>query len=278
MKILFWLLALASIPMGLFISIVSYLSHGLDLSYTWFGQVICFAGMLSVAISIVCAVRGIIKLHKGDVKKAVAAVLLGIAYAGTVFAGFYIENAVNTMIMNRDIARQKEEMYGENWDSDPAIGNIPEPYVKLLNEFYAIAKNELEYNLVGFGLPSMPNYYGGAPLDNIGFSLMDVNGDNVNELVVGTAAPVEAGGTAIFCIYSDPEDPISTVFATEGEIYFLHFDEAEGKYLAEIDGQDAAWQLLTIAGKSAVDIDYVEGAMDSAGRLTLDMIPFSLYK
>ena len=278
MKILFWILAIASIPTGIFVSFISHLAHGLDAAQTGLGEVVCVAGMLSVLVCIVCAVLGIIKLRKGDVQKAAALALAGLAYSGIIFAGFFIDDAVHTMLMEHDIVNHKEEMYGENWDSDPAIRDIPELYVELLNEFYAIAKDGLDDRLMDFGLVSMPNYYGGAPLDNIGFTVMDVNGDHVNELLIGTAAPVEAGGTAVFCIYCDPENPFYAVCSIEGETYFLHSGEAEGAYLAEIDGQGAAWELLAVEGQSIVDINYVEGAMDPAGRLTLDMLPFSQYK
>ena len=35
----------------------------------------------------------------------------------------------------------------------------------------------------------MADYYGDVGLDNIGFDMMDVNGDNVDELLNGTVAP-----------------------------------------------------------------------------------------
>lgn len=278
MKILFWIFAIVSIPVGLFLSYMCHLAYGLDLYYGGVGAALCLLGMLSVVVSAVCAVFGIIKLRKGDVKKAVVLALAGLVYSGIILAGIYGEEAVHTMLMEKDIADRKDEMYGENWDSAPAIADIPEQYVELLNEFYAIAKDELDDDLMNFGLVSMPNYYNGARLDNIGFAVMDVNGDNVNELVIGTTAPVEAGGTAVFCIYCDPDSPFYAVASIEGETYFLHIGETEGTYTAEIEGRDAAWELLALEGQSIIEINYVEGAMDPAGRLTLEMIPFSQYK
>ena len=276
MKILFWILAIVSIAAGAFISLVSSMADGLGLAGTAIGDVVYAAGTVSAVVSIVCVVLGIIVLRKGNVKKAVAFALVGVAYPLIVLAGMYVDEAVHTSLMEKDIADRKDEMYGENWDAAPVISDIPELYVEVLNEVYAIAKDELDGDLMGFGVVSMPNYYNGAPLDNIGFTLMDVNGDSVNELLIGTAAPVEAGGTGIFCIYSDPENPFYSVCSIEGETYFLH--EADGAYLAEIDGRDAAWELLAVEGERIVDINYVEGAMDPAGRLTLDMIPFAQYK
>ena len=277
MKILFWILALASIPVGAFMSVTSWFMHGLDLAGTGIGVVVAIAGMLSLVVSIACAVLGFSKLRKGEVKKAVAVAVAGIAYSGIILAGVYIDDAVHTVLMERDIAERKEAMYGENWDAAPAIEGIPELYVDVLNEIYAIAKNNLDGDLMGFGVVRMPDYYGDAPMDNIGFTLMDVNGDSVEEMVLGTTAPVD-GGTVIFAIYSDPENPVASVSSVEGEVYYLHADETEGDYLAEIVGMDAAWSLDVIEGERMVDINYQEGAMDPAGRQTLEMIPFSQYK
>ena len=71
MKILFWLLAIASIPFSLFMTIVSWFANGLGLSGTPIGQVVTIVGMFAAVVSIVCVVLGIIKLCKGNVKKAV---------------------------------------------------------------------------------------------------------------------------------------------------------------------------------------------------------------
>ena len=263
-------------PRGSVHELYSYFSYGLGMYYTAFGAGVCMLGMLSVVVSIVCVVLGIIKLRKGHVKKAVALALAAVAYSGIILGGMFLEEAMDTVSMEQAIADRKDEMYGENWDSAPAISDLPEQYVALLNEFYAIVDNQMDDTLMDFGLVSMPNYYNGAPLDNIGFTVMDVNGDHVEELLVGTTAPVEAGGTAVICIYCDPENPFYAVSSIEGETYFLHVGETT--YLAEIEGRDAAWRLDAVEGESIIDINYVEGAMDPAGRLTLDMIPFSQYK
>ena len=278
MKILFWILVILSLPFGLFMSVTGYFSHGLGLAGTEIGVVVCIAGMFSVVVSIVCAVLGIIKLRKGNVKKAVLLALAGVAYSGIILAGVFIDEAVGAMLLERDIAERNEQLYGEGWDGPPAIEGIPAHYETLLNKFYAVVRDKMSDNLMGLGAVSMEKHYGEAPLDNIGFVLMDVNSDGVDELVIGTAAPVEAGGTAIFCIYSDPENPFYAVNSVEGDTYYLHSGEAEGSYLAEIEGRDAAWLLSATEGEALVDIHYQEGALDPAGRLTLEMIPFSRYK
>ena len=70
MKILFWILAVVSILIGLFVSVVCYMSHGLGLTGTGFGEVVCLVGMVAAVVCIACTVLGIIKLRKGNAKKA----------------------------------------------------------------------------------------------------------------------------------------------------------------------------------------------------------------
>lgn len=279
MKILFWILAIVSIPVGWFMTAVSVLGHGLGLYGTGIGTVMYVAGMASVVVSIVCAVLGIIKLRKGDVKKAVIFALAGVLYSGIVLGSIYIDDVVHTVRMDRDIAARDEQMYGEGWDAAPAVEGIPELYQEILNKFHAVVRDEWpSEQLMDLAAMTMAEYYGDASLDNIGFILMDVNGNGNQELMIGTTSPVEEGGTAIFCMYSDPENPFVSLHSLEGEVYYLHAGEADGTYLAEIDGRDAAWLLGAMEGEGIVDTQYQEGAMDPAGRLTLEMIPFSQYK
>ena len=285
MKILFWLLAIASIPLGFFMTIVSWFAEGLDLSSTGIGVVVCYAGMFSLVVSIVCAVLGIIKLRKGNVKKAVIFALVGVVYSVAILAGMCIDEAVHSVRMDRDIAAREEEMYGEGWNSAPAIEGIPKLYQEVLNKFYVAVRDEWSRDQrVDVAITEMAGYFGDASLDNIGFILMDVNGDGVNELMIGTTAPVDEGGTAIFCIYSDPVCPHNTLDGVEGEIFYLHPGQ-DGTYMAEIggsyvpeDGTKGYWLLGAYEDERIVDINFQEGVLDPAGRLTLEMIPFSRYK
>ena len=86
MKILFWLLAIASIPFSLFMTIVSWFANGLGLSGTPIGQVVTIVGMFAAVVSIVCVVLGIIKLCKGNVKKAVTFAVVAVAYGLSLLA------------------------------------------------------------------------------------------------------------------------------------------------------------------------------------------------
>ena len=279
MKLLFWILAILSIPIGLFVSVFCRVTLGLDLYCTIFGMIVCIVGMLAVVVSILCMVLGIIRLRKGNAKKAVALALVAIVFSGIMIAGIYVDDTVDTMRMDKDIAEHNVQLYGEDWAAVPAIEGIPELYQEVLNKFYAVVRDQWSAEqLLDLGAMTMTERYGDAPLDNIGFLLMDVNGDSVNELLIGTVNPVEEGGTEIFCMYSDPENPYINLQSIEGEVYYLHSGETSGAFIAEIGGENAAWLLAAEEGESIVGITYQEGAMDPAGRLTLEMIPFSSYK
>ena len=278
MKLLFWILAILSIPAGLLMSVTCWLSEGLGLVGTGLGLVVVYAGMISVIVSIVCMVLGLKQLRKGDAKKAVAFALVGVIYSGVILAGIYIDDVMHTKQLEKEIAERNEEKYGEGWDEAPAIEGIPELYQEVLNKFYVAVRDQWpEDQLIDLAALSMAEYYGDASLDNVGFALMDVNSDGVDELVIGSTAPVEEGGTLIFCMYSDPENPYVNLSGVEGKSYYLHFSE-ENTYVAEIKDADAAWLLEAEEGSNMVDITYQEGALDPAGRLVLEMIPFAQYK
>ena len=279
MKILFWILAILSIAVGLFVSVVCYASHGLGLTGTGIGEVVCIVGMLAAVICMICTVLGSKKLRKGDAKKAVVFAVAGLVYCGIIIGGIFLDDAVDTLLLKKSIAERNAQLYGENWDAPPAIEGIPERYQEVLNKYYAVIRDQWPADrLMDLGAVSMAEYYGDAPLDNIGFVLMDLNGDKVDELVIGAVAQAEQQGNEIFCIYSDPQNPSYVINGVEGKLYYLHSGEADGTYEAEIVGHHSAWVIETAERENTFDFNLKEGAMDPTGRMTLDLIPFSRYK
>ena len=279
MKILFWILAILSIAVGLFVSVVCYMSHGLGLTGTGIGEVVCIVGMLAAVICMICTVLGSKKLRKGDAKRAVVFAVAGLVYCGIIIGGIFLDDAVDTLLLKKSIAERNAQLYGENWDAPPAIEGIPERYQEVLNKYYAVIRDQWPAErLMDLGAVSMAEYYGDAPLDNIGFVLMDLNGDKVDELVIGAVAQAEQQGNEIFCIYSDPQNPSYVINGVEGKLYYLHSGEADGTYEAEIVGHHSAWVIETAERENTFDFNLKEGVMNPAGRMTLDLIPFSRYK
>ena len=279
MKILFWILAILSIAVGLFVSVVCYMSHGLGLTGTGIGEVVCIVGMLAAVICMICTVLGSKKLRKGDAKKAVVFAVAGLVYCGIIIGGIFLDDAVDTLLLKKSIAERNAQLYGENWDAPPAIEGIPERYQEVLNKYYAVIRDQWPADrLMDLGAVPMAEYYGDAPLDNIGFVLMDLNGDKVDELVIGAVAQAEQQGNEIFCIYSDHQNPSYVINGVEGKLYYLHSGEADGTYEAEIVGHHSAWAIETAERENTFDFNLKEGAMDPTGRMTLDLIPFSRYK
>ena len=279
MKILFWILAILSIAVGLFVSVVCYMSHGLGLTGTGIGEVVCIVGMLAAVICMICTVLGSKKLRKGDAKRAVVFAVAGLVYCGIIIGGIFLDDAVDTLLLKKSIAERNAQLYGENWDAPPAIEGIPERYQEVLNKYYAVIRDQWPADrLMDLGAVSMAEYYGDAPLDNIGFVLMDLNGDKVDELVIGAVAQAEQQGNEIFCIYSDPQNPSYVINGVEGKLYYLHSGEADGTYEAEIVGHHSAWVIETAERENTFDFNLKEGAMDPTGRMTLNLIPFSRYK
>lgn len=279
MKFLFWGLVILSIPVGLFMSFFCWLCQGLGLNGTVIGDVMCIAGIPAALLCIVCAVLGILRLRKGDVKKAISCTLVALGYCAAIVAGFFIDEVVDTMLLEKSIADRNEQMYGENWDAAPAIEGIPEQYQEVLNKYYAVVRDRWSGDqLMDLGAVSMTEYYGDDSLNSIGFVLLDLNGDYVDELLIGAVAQTEQQGNEIFCIYTDPENPSYAINSVEGDVYYLRGGEADGTYEVEIAGEDRAWVIDTAQSENTFDFNLREGVMDPAGRMTLELIPFSQYK
>ena len=279
MKFLFWILAILSIPAGLFMTFFSWLSHGLGLSGTIIGEVMYIPGLLSLLVCIICMILGIKKLRKGNVKKAIVCAVIALGYCAAIFAGIALDDAVHSMQHNKSVSEREKQMYGENWNDAPAIDGIPKLYQKVLNKYYAVVRDRWSgEELMDLGAVAMADYYGDESLDNIGFALMDLNNDNVDELVIGAVAKTEQQANEIFCIYFDPENPHYYINSVEGDLYYLHFSEPQGAYMAEIAGSDMVWMIKPAETENYIDLDLREEAMYPAGRMTLTLTPFSQYK
>lgn len=60
-----------------------------------------------LVVSFVCMVLGMIMLHKGKVKKAVVFALVGTVYSSIVIVGVFIDDAVDTRLLEKDMRMRK---------------------------------------------------------------------------------------------------------------------------------------------------------------------------
>lgn len=138
MKVCIWLLWILSIFVGLFVSFVSYLSRGLGLAGTAFGEVVCIMGTLTLAICIAGMVLGIISMRKGKVKKALACALISLGYCAAIIAGTLIDDAVHTMQLEKRIAERNEQLYVESTEGLSSIQRSPDLHQEATEEFFVI--------------------------------------------------------------------------------------------------------------------------------------------
>lgn len=279
MKLLFWILSVISILGGLFLSFFCYLVEGLGLNGTEIGVFVSKLGLAAAVVSVVCVMQGIVRLRKGNVKKALVHAMIALGYCTAIVTGYFIDEAVHTLRVEQSIANRNKQMYGENWNAAPIMGGIPEQYQEVLNKYYAVVRDRWSADqLIDLGAVSMADYYGDESLDSIGFKLMDLNGDSVDELVIGAVASAEHQPNAIFCIYTNPENPHYSINSVEGDVYYLRSGDGDGIYELEIAGTNAAWVIKTASSVNTFDFNHREGSMNPAERMTLELIPFSQYK
>ena len=277
-KVLFGVFVLLSLAASVFTTFMCWLAEGLGVIGTGLGKVVVLLGMAAVVVAIVGMILGIRSLRRNKGKQALLFALMGAIFSGVIIGGFFLDEALMGRKLEQDTEDWMNELYGEGWNSPSAIEGIPEQYEELLNQFYVTVRDSWSAeDLMNLGAVCMPEYYGDAPLENIGFTFMDLNGDGIDEMVIGTADPVE-GATVVFCVYENPENPFYAINSVEGNAYYMHVGETEGTYAAEIMGQDLAWVIKPVEEAGMFDFDVQEGAMDPAGRLTLEMTPFAQYK
>ena len=274
--ILFALVALCVLWPSLLFSFACYMMYGLDLSSSLLGTALSLAGIATVAVGVVGVILGIIRLRKGKKALAFLLALLGAIYGGLIYGGIAIDEALSATRTEQNLANWMDETYGEGWNTPPAIEGIPEGFQEILNQFYVVVRDYWPAEkLVDLGAVSMPDHYGDAALENIGFALMDLNGDKVDELVIGAAAE---DATAVFCVYTDPTMPFYSICSTGGETYYLHPGQSEGTHEVEIEGMNSAFVIAPAQTENTFDFDYREGTMDPANRIPLELIPFAQYK
>lgn len=151
-------------------------------------------------------------------------------------------------------------------DATAAYAGVFETYTTLLSEGWGGEE------LMAHDLPLLIMYcVGDAPFDNIGYLLLDVDGDGTQELLIGTLASDEFYAPIVFEMYTlSPEgSPVRVFSSQERARYYLCDDNT---FLFE--GSNSA------ADSVSCSYSYADGTLteiaDTVAQLqTLSYIPFS---
>lgn len=291
MKNLYWLLCVLLVPVYLFISFFFNLTAvlgGYGGSLKPFNDFIMIGGGLTSIVGIAGIVVGcFIFVKKKNTKRAVICAFIGLLYGMVFFGGMFVLEQVHTIQFAAQIEEKNKELYGENWNTQGQIDALPELYEVILNQYYVIVKDAWDTESIKRTLYSaytMPEYYGTNGLENIGFTLMDLNGDHYDELLIGQVSDDPNEATLILMVYADETNPFELFSGVEGEIYYLHFGQ-EGRYHVEIAGETfhgtvaSGYWALTQGGDGELlpSIQYCEKPLDSANRLPIELTPFAEY-
>lgn len=160
---------------------------------------------------------------------------------------------------------------------DDAAAEVPAAYAELLDTYVTALNEKWDGNaLMGQGLNLIAlDLYDGAPLDNIGYAVMDIDGNGIDELVIGTTASVtdDFYGKIVFDLYTLGQDGarIQVLSSTARNRYFYAGEQLFvdlGSSSAD-DSTNATMRYegtgLTDMGKVTAPADYVQ----------MDLIPLS---
>lgn len=212
------------------------------------------------------------------------------------FAGFLMILAVSLLIlllnsfggnaMNASLEAALREGYGEDWNAPSNYEELPETYQLILDKEYVAAREQwdrdalIEREHLSWKIPA---YYGENGLENIGFCLLDLNGDGLEELVIGEVVP-EGTANTVFSVWSDPEKPDQVYKTYDTMLFYLH-EQADGTYLIECDvefdtGEQATYMLQLTYGLEGSKTDDVEVDVpaDAATRSHIELIPLAKYR
>ena len=121
------------------------------------------------------------------------------------------QDTTNTNDTNQSVQASTEVSIPETAaPQDDTMAEMPVAYAELLDTYITALNEKWDGNaLIGRGLNLIAlDLYDGAPLDNIGYVLVDLDNNGTNELVIGTTANVtdDFYGKVIFDLYTLGQD------------------------------------------------------------------------
>ncbi|MCI2046858.1 MAG: hypothetical protein LKJ90_03990 [Faecalibacterium sp.] len=158
-----------------------------------------------------------------------------------------------------------------------AAAEMPAAYAELLNTYVTALNEKWDGNaLMGQGLNLIASdFYDGTPLDNIGYAVMDLDGNGTDELAIGTTANVtdDFYGKLIFDLYTlEPDGSRVQVLSSTARNRYYYAGEQLFVDLGSSSADDSTNATMRYEGKGLTDTNTIT---DPANYVQMDLIPLS---
>lgn len=127
--------------------------------------------------------------------------------------------------------------------SEPEKDAAYAPYAEILDKYAEALRDQWNMDrLLDEGMSLLCSYcYEGDALKNVGFALLDVDGDNSPELLIGTVSDDEFVDQMLFDMYTLKDGaPVQVFSGQERSRYYISEDEAGGYFITNEASMGAA--------------------------------------
>lgn len=249
-------------------------------------QIVTTLGILTTPVGLIGLGFGWYFRKKERMKYSILSTFAGFIMIMAVSLFSLLLNSLGGNALNRSLEAALRERYGEDWNAPSNYEELPETYQLILDKEYVAARERwdrdalIEREHLSWKIPA---YYGENGLENIGFCLLDLNGDGSKELLIGEVAP-EGTANTVFSVWSDPEQPDQVYKTYDTMLFYLH-EQADGTYLIECDvefdtGEQTTYMLQLTYGleDSKTDDIEVDVPADVSNRSHIELIPLAEYR
>lgn len=290
MKKLLNIISIVLIPIYILMAIVLYL---LEIGNNLLGlpgeisSLLSQIGLFVAPVGIICIILGYVIRRKEDNLMSRVLPFVGLIMALILFGGIVVCEFADSYYRDEQDVLADIEIYGEDWNAPCLIEDIPGYYKDILDKRYVILKEQWDTEkLQDYGIFSwmMPEFYGNNALENIGFKIIDINGDGTDELLIGTVNHKQDYENLIFDIYIDPSNPYPIYSAYDNSYTYLHKQD-DNTYLVEniVIGEDGTIESCTEKIMAGIDesdgyTEELDIVVESESRADMNLIPFSKYR
>lgn len=115
-------------------------------------------------------------------------------------------------------------------------------YMQQIERYYAAISNQWDESAYFDHemSPLVAYYYDGNPLDNVGFTIMDLNGDNIQELIIGAIKNAEQD-PLIFEIWTlNSGEPVMLAQSGSRNRYYMQYAEEDDMWSVAYEAENGA--------------------------------------